>query len=267
MNHLKDCFNRWDCASGCREDYLLLCRNGIPLHCVNRLLLQISNSVAYWDPQNVSLAISQGLVYMPHKHSWEKFKVPILFDCCLDDQLRSASFEMQRLILRIVFTRHTSMAYDEGTWTICYWLIKSTWHSLHSPRRPSTSVCQPWKQSSLSSLRGLVPQVEHNVSVIQETLNTWLIIHAHMYFVVSTWIFVLPHRRFNPKRYAISTRQFGEGSTQLVRTQRWRNLTTIGAALIGTSLIRSRRSWSNSPTILFIVSTALLLPLMLARDS
>jgi len=37
------------------------------MHDLNQLYLWISNTVAYRDPENGSLAIDQGQVYMPHK--------------------------------------------------------------------------------------------------------------------------------------------------------------------------------------------------------
>jgi len=43
------------------------CSKGIPLQDLNRLYLWISNTVAYRDPENSSLGIGQGQVYMPHK--------------------------------------------------------------------------------------------------------------------------------------------------------------------------------------------------------
>jgi len=39
----------------------------MPLQDLNRLFLQISNTVAYRDPENSRHAIAQGQVYMPHK--------------------------------------------------------------------------------------------------------------------------------------------------------------------------------------------------------
>jgi len=48
---------------------VLPCSNGILLQDLNRLYLRISNTVAYRDPENGSLAIGQGQVYMPHKRS------------------------------------------------------------------------------------------------------------------------------------------------------------------------------------------------------
>jgi len=200
MNYPKDCFHRWHCASGSRKDYLLPWSDGIPLQDINRLYLRISNTVAYRDPENGSLAIGQGQVYMPHKFSWGKFKVPFLFNHCLDDQFKSASFDLQRLKLWIIFTGHTSMAYDKWEWQIDHWLMKSTLHSLRSQQRPSTIFCRPGKQASFGCCQSLVQEVEHNVSAIQETLIRWLMMHAQMYFVISTRIFVLPRQWFKPKR-------------------------------------------------------------------
>jgi len=156
MNYLNDCFLCWLCASGSRKDYLLPCSNGLPLQDLNRLCLRILNTVAYRDLQNGSLAIDQGQVYMPHKRSWGKFKVPFLFNRCLDDQFRSANFDLQRLKLWIVFTGHTSMAYDKWEWKIDHWLIKSTRRWLPSPQQHSTIVCWPGTQASLGSRQSLV---------------------------------------------------------------------------------------------------------------
>jgi len=199
MNYLNDCFHRWRCASGSRKDSWLPCRNGILLQDLNRLYVRNTNTVACRDPDDGSLAIGQGQVYMPHKRLWGKFKVPFLFNRCLDDQHRSASFDLQRLKLWILFTGHTFMAYDKWEWQIDHWLIKSTRHSLPSPQWPSTIVCWPGKQASLWSRQSLVQEVEHNVSAIQESLITRLIMHAQMYFVVSTRIFILPCHRSKPK--------------------------------------------------------------------
>jgi len=194
----EDFFNWWHYASGSRKDYLLPCSNGIPQQEFNWLYLRISNTVAYRDPENGSLAIGQRHVYMPHKCSWGKFKAPILFNRCLDDQLRSASFDLQRLKLWTLFTRHTSMAYDKWEWKIDHWLIKSTQHSLPSPQRPFIIVCQPGKQASWGSRQSSVQEVEHNVSAIPESSITRLMMHAQLYFVVSRRIFVLPRQRFKP---------------------------------------------------------------------
>jgi len=143
MNHLIKRFHCWHCASGSRKQYLLPCSNGILREEFNRLYWQISNKVAYSVPQNGSLAIGQGQVYMPHKHLWGKFNVPYIFNHCLDNQFRNASFDLQLLKLWILFTGHTSMAYNKWQWRIDLWFIKSTRHSLPSRRRPSTLVCQP----------------------------------------------------------------------------------------------------------------------------
>jgi len=48
---------------------MLLYSNGIMLQDLNRLYLQILNTVAYRVPENGCLAIGQGQVYMPHKRS------------------------------------------------------------------------------------------------------------------------------------------------------------------------------------------------------
>jgi len=152
----------------------------------------ISNTVAYRDPANGSMSICQGQVYMPHKRPWAKFRVPFLFNRCLHDQFRKASCNLQQLKLWMLFTRQTSTAYDEWEWKIDHWLIKSTQYSLPSPRRQSTIGCQPGKLLSLRSYQSLFQKMEHNVSAIQKTLIKWLIMHAQMYFIVSTLIFVLP---------------------------------------------------------------------------
>jgi len=199
MNHLNDCFHCWHCASSSCKEYLFLCCNGIPLQGFNRLYLWISNTVAYRDTENGSMAIGKGQVYMPHKYSWGKFKVSVVFNYSLDDQFRSASVDLQQLTLWIWFTGHNSMAYDKWEWKIHHWVIKSTRHSLPSPRWPSTIACWPRKQASLGSSQSLVQEVELNVSAIHETFITWLLMHAQMYFIVSTQIFVLPHSTLKPK--------------------------------------------------------------------
>ena len=91
--------------------------------------------------------------------------------------------------------------------------------------------------------------------------------HAQMYNVILTWIFVLPWQRFTPRGSTISAVCFAEGSTQLVMTQQWPNLTSIRAVLMRTTLIISRRRWLSSPTIVSIVSAALLLLPKVACDS
>jgi len=199
MNYLNDCFHRWHCASGYGKYYLLPCSNGILLLDLNQLYFQISNPVAYRYLENGSLAIGQGLVNIPHKRLWDKFKVPIFFNRCLDNQFRSESFDLQRLKLWILFTGHTSMAYDKWEWKIDHWLIKSTWHSLPSPQWQSTTGCWPGKYASLGSRQSLVQQVEHHISAILESLITRLIVHAQMYFVILTQIFVLPRQKFKAK--------------------------------------------------------------------
>ena len=167
---------------------------------------------------------------MPQKRSWGKLKVPFLFNRCLEDQLRSASFDLQRLTLWIIFTGHTSMAYDNWEWKIDHWLIKSTQYSSPSPRRLSTGVCPPGEQATLGSHQSLVQEVEHNVSAIQETLITVKIMHAEMYLVAWTWIVVLSCQRFKPKRYTKFAAWSAKGFTQLLLTQRWHNLTMIREA-------------------------------------
>ena len=74
---------------------------------------QILNNVALRDPKHGCLGIGLGQVHMPRKCSWGKFKVPVLFNRCLDNQFRSASFDLHWPILEIFFTTHTSMAYDK----------------------------------------------------------------------------------------------------------------------------------------------------------
>jgi len=210
---------------------------------LNWLYLRISNTVAHRDPENSRLAVGQRQIYMPHKRSWGAFKVPFLFHHRLDDQLRSASFDLQRLELWILFTGHTSMAYDKWEWKIDHWLIKSTQHSLPSPQWPSTIVCRPGQEASLWSRRSLVQEVEHNVHAIQETLIIQFIMHEQMYFIVSTQIFIFPHPRFKPTRSTISAAWFAKASTQVVWSQRWHNLTTIRGALMRTFFITSWRTW------------------------
>jgi len=200
MNHLNDCFHHWHCASGSCKQYLVPCSNGIPLQDFNQFYLWISNKVIYSDREHGSLAIDQGQVYMHHKYSQGKFKVPFTFNGCLDDQFRSASFNLHQLKLWILFTTHTSMASDKWEWKTDHLLIKSTQYSLPSPRRPSTIVCLPGQQAMLGSHRSLVQEVEHNVSATQETLIIRLIMNAEMHFVFSMRIFVLPRQRFKPKR-------------------------------------------------------------------
>ena len=184
MNHLDDCFHCWPCASGSPEDYLLSCSNGTTLHDLNGAYSRIMNTLAYRDPENGFLAIGQWQVHMPHKCLWGMFKVPFLFNRCLDNEFRSASFDLQRLKFLILFTGHTSMAYDKSEWKIDLWLMKSTRHSLPSPWRPSTIVSLPDKQASVGSLQSLVEAVEHNISAIQETLITQWTLHAQRYYIV-----------------------------------------------------------------------------------
>jgi len=178
MNHLNYCVHWWHCASGSCKDYLLLCSNHILLHNLNRLYLQILNTVAYRDLENGSLVIGQRQGYMPHECSWGRIKVPFLFICCLHDQFRSVSFNEQGLKLWILFTAHTSMAYNTWEWQIDHWLIKSTWHSLPSWRRPSTIVCRSGKQVNVEFHQSLGQEVEHNLTAIQESLIIQLIMHT-----------------------------------------------------------------------------------------
>jgi len=159
------------------------------------------------------------------------------------------------------------MAYDKWEWKIDHWLIISTRYSLPAPWLPSTIVCRHGKQPSLVSHQSLVQEVEHNLSAIQVTLITRLKMHAQMYFSISTWIFILPCHRFRPKRYTISATWFTNGSTELVRTKRWPNLSMSRAAVMRTSLITSQRSQMSSLAILLILSAALLLLLKLACDT
>jgi len=200
MNHLNNCVHRWRCVSGSRWDGLLPHNNGIPLHDLNWLYLRISNSVAYRYPDNGSLTIHLGQVYIPHKCSWSKFKLPFWWNSCLGDQFGSGSFDLQRLDSWIMFTGHTSMAYDQSEWKIDHWIPKSTKHSLRLPRQPSTIVCRPGTQACSVSHQSLLQQVEHNVSAILETLITQLRMHAQMYFIISTRIFNFPCQRFKPER-------------------------------------------------------------------
>jgi len=163
MNYLNDCFHRWHCASGSRKDYLLPCSNGIPLQDLKRLYLWISNTVAYRDPENGSLAIGQGQVYMPHKRSWGKFKVPFLCNDCLDNQFRSASFDLQRLKLWILFTGHTSMAYDR------YSVSNGSGPSLRVQVRVRTEPLPNWR-SGLSTH----PNCEFGYGSMQISQPVWI---------------------------------------------------------------------------------------------
>jgi len=199
MSHLNNCFHCWHCEAGYRQDYMLLCSNAIPLQDLNQLSLRILNTVTYRDLENGRLAIGQGQVYMLHKCLQRKFKVHFLFNCCLDNQLRNASFDLQRLKLWILFTAHTSMVYNKWEWKIHHWSIKSTRHSLPSVLRPSTMVCWPGKQVCLGFCQSLFQEVVHNVSAIQETLIMRVIMHAQMYFVISTQISVVSCQRSAPE--------------------------------------------------------------------
>jgi len=159
MNHLNHCVHRWHCALGSHKDNLLLCSNGIKSQDINQLYLRILNTVACRDPENGTLAVGQSQGYMPHKHAWEKFKVPFFIIVCLDYQFRSGSFNLQQLTLSIWFTGHSSMAYNKWEWKIDHSLIKSTRHSLLSLRWWSTIVCWCGIQASLGSRQGLVQEV------------------------------------------------------------------------------------------------------------
>ena len=159
------------------------------------------------------------------------------------------------------------MAHDKWEWSIAHWFILSTRHSFPSPRLPSTIVCRPGKQASSGSRQSLVREVERNVSAMQETLSTRSTMHAQMYFIVSMQIFFLPRQRFKPKRESLFAAWSAEGSTQLVWTQPWHNLTTIRAALMRNSLFTSRRSSLSSLTNLLIIAKALLLLLKLVCNS
>ena len=168
---------------------------------------------------------------MPHKGSRCKFKVPFLFNCCFDDQFRSASFDLHWLKLWILFTGQTSMAYNKWEWKIDYWMIQSTQHSLPSLQWPSTIVCLPGKQASLGSHQWLVHEVEHNVSVIRDTLITRLIIHAQMYFVVRRrFLFFLArgsiendrqYPQHDPQKDPLNWYGLGNGKTSQSSEQLW----------------------------------------------
>jgi len=149
MNHLNNWLHRWHCASGYRKDYLLLCNNSFMPQHLNWLYLQILNTVPNRDEEEGSLTIGRGLAYMPHKHLWGKFKVRFFFDHCPEGHVWSASSNLQQLKLWILFTGHSSMAYDNWEWRIDHWLRKSTQHSLPSLRWPFNSVCQHENQASL----------------------------------------------------------------------------------------------------------------------
>jgi len=125
MNHLTNCFHRWHCASGSRNDCFLPSSDGKLLQDLNALHLQITNTVTYRDPGNGSQAIGKGQVYMPHKCPWSKFKVLFFFTHCLDHQYRSAWFDLQQLTLWILFAGHTSVVYDKWEWMIDHRLMKS----------------------------------------------------------------------------------------------------------------------------------------------
>jgi hypothetical protein len=113
IHHLNDCLHCWHCASGsCKEDLLLSC-NGNPLQYFSELYLPISNQVDFRHSEYGSVVVPQGQVYLPYKHLWGNFKVPVMFHLCLDDLYHSAIFDLQRLTLLILFTRYTSLAYDK----------------------------------------------------------------------------------------------------------------------------------------------------------
>jgi len=122
MNHLQDCCHHWHCTPGSRKDYLVPWGNCILLDDFNQLYLRISNNVASRHPENYSLTINQGQVYMPHKHLWGMFNGFFKFNHCHDDQFRSASYDFQMLMLWILFTGHTSVAYDKWGWKIDHWM-------------------------------------------------------------------------------------------------------------------------------------------------
>jgi len=204
---------------------------------------------------------------MPHERSWGKFKVCILFNQSLDDQFRTASFDLQRLTLWILLTRPTSLAYHNWEWKIDHCMRKWTRHSLPSPRPPSTIVYWPGYQPIWGFRQSVVQDVEHKLSAIQDPSITSLWMDALMWLILLIWISVLPRQRFKPQRWTLSTACFTEGSIQLVRTQECQNHTMNSAALIGTSSITTLRCWLSSPRILFILSAALLLPLRLACNS
>jgi len=200
MNHLNDRFHCWHCASTSRSDYLHPCRNNILLPEFNQLGFRILNIVSYTDPEKDSLAIGRRKVYMPHKHSWRKFKDPFLFNRCLDDQFMSASFDFQRLRWWILFAGHTAMAFDKWEWKTDHRLTKSARLSLASPQWPSTMTCQPGTHATSGSRQRLVQEEEHNVSAIPEIIITGLIIHAPRWFVVSMQLWVLLRQMFKSDR-------------------------------------------------------------------
>jgi len=109
MNHLNNCFHYWHCASGSHKGLSLPHRNDIPLQQFNRQISLMWNKVGYRDSHYGSLPICHCLVYMPHNSSWGKFKVLFLFCCCLEDQFRSTSFNLQQLKLWISFTRQSAI--------------------------------------------------------------------------------------------------------------------------------------------------------------
>jgi len=178
MNHLRDCFQHWHCASRSRQAYLLLCGIAILRWGLHWLDLWISNTVGNRDLVKGCLGTGHGQVYMPHKVLWGNFKVPLLVNGCLDDQFRSASFDLLWLTSWVSFTGHTSMVDGKWEWKIYHWLIKSTRHSLPLLRRQSIIIYWPGTQRSLGSCQSLVEEMEHIVTEIQETLITWVIMHA-----------------------------------------------------------------------------------------
>jgi len=164
----------------------------------NKLYLKISNKVAYRDLAHRCLATGQGQVYMPHKRSWRLFKVTVMFNRCLDNQSRNASFDLQWLGLGILVTGQTFMACNKWKWKIKDSLMESTWHWLLSPWTPSTIACWQGPQVSSWFRQRLVQEEEHKVGVIQESLMMRLPMHAQMSFVVSKRIFIHPHQGINP---------------------------------------------------------------------
>jgi len=149
MNHLNNWFHHWHSASGSRDDYLLPSGNCVPLEGMNWLYWQISKAVAHRDLGNGSLAVGQGPVQILSECWWGQIKVPLLCNHCLDDQLRSASFDLQQLQLSMLSSIDTSTAYDKWEWMIDLEFIMSSWHSSPSLEPPFTIVCWPGKLANL----------------------------------------------------------------------------------------------------------------------
>lgn len=200
MKHLNDCFHHWHRVSGWCKDFLLLCSNGKLLHYPKQFYQQIFYKFVYKDPVYGYLAIGWGYVTMPLTQLWGKVKVPCLFKYFLDDQFRSASFDLQLQKFWFSFTRHTFMAYTEWEWKIDYLFIKSTPHSLHSLCQASTIHFHHEYLALYGSCQRLVQYVEHNKSTIQVTLITRFTMHININFIQLKWIIILPHKRFKTKR-------------------------------------------------------------------